>query len=72
MTLLTSPSGAAGVIYTSMPIILDADIEKVWGPLKNGLINTLEAAARAGVQRYVLGSSSKGVATTNYTGPQLS
>ncbi|EHK99823.1 NAD(P)-binding Rossmann-fold containing protein [Glarea lozoyensis ATCC 20868] len=60
--------GAAGAIYTSMPVILDTDIENVWGTSKNGLINTLEAAARAGVQRYVLGSSSKAVITTNYTG----
>lgn len=34
-----------------------------------GTINSLEAAARAGVKRYVLSSSSKAVESTNYNHP---
>lgn len=58
--------GVAGVIHPSMPVIFDADPAKVLGPMVRGVINTLEAAARAGVQRYVLSSSSKAVADTVY------
>ncbi|KAK6371656.1 uncharacterized protein PV06_01323 [Exophiala oligosperma] len=62
--------GAAGVIYPSMPVIFDADPTKVFGPMVRGAINTLESAARAGVQRYVLSSSSKAVADTIYGEPR--
>jgi nucleoside-diphosphate-sugar epimerase len=58
--------GAAGVIYPSMPVIFDAEPAKVFDPMTKGVINTLEAAARAGVQRYVLSSSSKAVSSTSY------
>jgi hypothetical protein len=60
-------AGASGVIYTSMPIIFNADPSKVVDPLVNGVLNTLRSAARAGsIKRYVLGSSSKAVSTTVY------
>jgi hypothetical protein len=50
-----------------MPIIFNADPNKVVDPLVNGVLNTLRAAARAGsIKRYVLGSSSKAVSTTVY------
>ncbi|KAK3652913.1 hypothetical protein LTR56_004861 [Elasticomyces elasticus] len=61
--------GAAGVIYVSTPILFDTDPSKVIGPTVNGTINTLEAAARAGVERYVLAGSSKAIATTMYNTP---
>lgn len=38
-------------------------------PVVKGTINSLEAAARAGVKRYVLSSSSKAVESTNYNHP---
>lgn len=53
-----------------MPVIFDTDPAKVHGPMIQGVINTLEAAARAGVQRYVLSSSSKAVHSNAYTGPR--
>jgi hypothetical protein len=56
-------TGAAGVIYVSTPVLFDTDPAKVIGPTVNGTINTPEAAARAGVKRYVLAGSSKAVAT---------
>ncbi|KAK4891346.1 hypothetical protein LTR27_010000 [Elasticomyces elasticus] len=58
--------GAAGVIYVSTPVLFDTDPAKVIGPTVNGTINTLKAAARAGVKRYVLAGSSKAIATTTY------
>ncbi|CVK85133.1 related to aldehyde reductase II [Fusarium mangiferae] len=61
--------GAEGVIYVSTPIILHADPVKVVEPVGKGTINSLEAAARAGVKRYVLSSSSKAVESTNYNHP---
>ncbi|KAK3627915.1 hypothetical protein LTR56_018905 [Elasticomyces elasticus] len=61
--------GAAGVIYVSTPVLFDTDPAKVIGPTVNGTINTLEAAARAGVKRYVLAGSSKAIATTTYNIP---
>ncbi|KAK7928939.1 hypothetical protein PG985_005937 [Apiospora marii] len=63
-------TGAAGVIYPSMPIIFDTDPVKVYEPMIQGVVNTLEAAARAGVQRYVLSSSSKAVHSNVYDGPR--
>ncbi|KAF5691922.1 aldehyde reductase II [Fusarium denticulatum] len=59
--------GAKGVIST--PIILNADPAKVVEPVVKGTISSLEAAARAGVKRYVLSSSSKAVESTNYNHP---
>ncbi|QGI76994.1 hypothetical protein CEK25_001900 [Fusarium fujikuroi] len=61
--------GAEGVIYVSTPIILNADPARVVDPVVKGTINSLEAAARAGVKRYVLSSSSKAVESTNYNHP---
>ncbi|KAF4955761.1 hypothetical protein FGADI_4332 [Fusarium gaditjirri] len=61
--------GAKGVIYVSTPIILNPDPAKVVEPVIKGTINSLEAAARAGVKRYVLSSSSKAVESTNYNHP---
>ncbi|CAG9992992.1 unnamed protein product [Clonostachys byssicola] len=58
--------GAAGVIYVSTPVLFDPDPSKVVGSNIRSTINTLEAAAKAGVQRYVLSSSSKAVETTLY------
>jgi len=40
-------------------------------PIVNGTINTLEAAARAKVQRYVLSSSSKAVESAIYNQPHI-
>jgi nucleoside-diphosphate-sugar epimerase len=54
------------VIFVSTPILFDPDPVKVFNPLINMTINTLEAAAKAGVKRYVLSSSSKAVETTIY------
>ncbi|KAJ3539655.1 hypothetical protein NM208_g5399 [Fusarium decemcellulare] len=59
-------AGAAGVIYVSTPVIFDADPAKVINPVVKGTINTLNAAARARVKRYVLSSSSKAVESTVY------
>ncbi|KAF5251799.1 hypothetical protein FANTH_3118 [Fusarium anthophilum] len=61
--------GAKGVIYVSTPIILNSDSAKVVEPVIKGTINSLEAAARAGVKRSVLSSSSKAVEPTNYNHP---
>jgi nucleoside-diphosphate-sugar epimerase len=61
--------GAAGVVYVSTPIVFDPDSDKSIGPIVNGTINTLEAAARAGIKRYVLCSSSKAVESTVYNQP---
>ncbi|PYI17216.1 putative aldehyde reductase 2 [Aspergillus violaceofuscus CBS 115571] len=61
--------GASGVIYPSMPVIFDADPTKVVDPLIRGVVNALQAAARAGVQRFVLSSSSKAVRSTIYNEP---
>ncbi|KAF5686537.1 aldehyde reductase II [Fusarium circinatum] len=61
--------GAKGVIYVSTPIILNSDPGKVVEPVIKGTINSLEAAARVGVKRYVLSSSSKAVESTNYNHP---
>ncbi|KAL3456513.1 putative aldehyde reductase 2 [Aspergillus heterothallicus] len=61
--------GASDVIYPSMPIIFNPSTSKVHGPLIKGVLNTLESAARANVQRYVLGSSSKAVSSTVYNSP---
>ncbi|KAJ5352456.1 hypothetical protein N7452_001430 [Penicillium brevicompactum] len=60
--------GAAGVIYTSMPIVFHPDPAKVINQSVKSTINTLEAAAKARVQRYVLCSSSKAVETARYDG----
>lgn len=60
--------GAEGVIYVSTPVNFDPDPAMVVGPSVRSTINTLEAAAKAGVQRYVLSSSSKAVETTRYDG----
>jgi hypothetical protein len=54
----TPATGAAGVIYVSSPVLFDTDPAKVIAPTVNGTINALEAAARAGVKRYVLAGSS--------------
>ncbi|KAK5695118.1 hypothetical protein LTR17_024591 [Elasticomyces elasticus] len=62
-------TGAAGVIYVSTPVVFDTDPAKVIGPTVNGTIKTLEAAARAGVKRYVLAGSSKAIVTTTYDTP---
>jgi nucleoside-diphosphate-sugar epimerase len=62
-------TGAAGVIYVSTPVLFDTDPAKVIAPTVNGTINNLEAAARAGVKRYVLAGSSKAIATTTYNVP---
>ncbi|KAL2835677.1 putative aldehyde reductase 2 [Aspergillus pseudoustus] len=62
--------GASAVIYPSMPIIFNADTTKVHDPLIKGVLNTLAAAARAGVKRYVLSSSSKAVSSTVYNKPR--
>lgn len=64
-----SVKGALGVIYTSTPIIFDQDPAKAVKPVVRGTINTLEAAARAGIKRYVLSGSSKAVETTVYNQP---
>jgi hypothetical protein len=58
-----------GVIYASMPITIDTDPENVFGRMITGITNTLIAAAHAGVQRYVLSSSSKAVESTTYNHP---
>lgn len=60
---------ASGVIYVSTPIVFDADPAKAVDPIVKGTINTLEAAAKAGVKRYVLSSSSKAVESTVYNVP---
>lgn len=57
------------MIYVSTPIIFEPDPVKVISPVIKGTINTLEAAARAGVKRYVLSSSSKAVESTVYDRP---
>ncbi|EWY92180.1 hypothetical protein FOYG_05765 [Fusarium oxysporum NRRL 32931] len=62
-------TGAKGVIYVSTPTILNADPSKVVEPVIKVTINRLEAAARAGVKRYVLSSSSKAVDSINYNHP---
>lgn len=59
----------AGVIFVSVPTIFDSRPEKVVDPLIKGITNTLVAAASAGVQRYVLNSSSKSADSTNYHKP---
>ncbi|KAM5526380.1 aldehyde reductase protein [Fusarium oxysporum f. sp. phaseoli] len=61
--------GAKGVIYVSTLTILNADSAKVVEPVIKGTINSLEAAARARVKRYVLSSNSKAVESTNYNHP---
>ncbi|VUC23495.1 unnamed protein product [Clonostachys rosea] len=58
--------GAAGVIYVSTPVLFHPDPSKVVSSNIRSTINTLEAAAKASVQRYVLCSSSKAVETTLY------
>lgn len=63
--------GVSGVIYPSMPTILHLDPAKVVDPMVRGVVNSLEAAARAGIRRYVLSSSSKAVATVSYGSPPL-
>lgn len=60
--------GASGVIFVSVPTIFDPDPANVVEPLLNGLINSLKAASSAGVQRFVLNSSSKAVDSTDYGG----
>lgn len=52
-----------------MPIIFKTDLGEVAEPLIKGVVNTLAAAACAGVQRYVLSSTSKAVDATVYGGP---
>lgn len=59
-------TGAAGVIYVSTPMIFDSNPAKVVDQNINITINTLEAAAKAGVRRYVLNSSSKAVQSALY------
>ncbi|KAJ5659169.1 hypothetical protein N7507_005620 [Penicillium longicatenatum] len=60
------PYRAAGVIYVSTPIVFYTDPTNVVVANIRSTINTLEAAAKAGVQRYILSSSSKAVETTTY------
>jgi nucleoside-diphosphate-sugar epimerase len=67
--MLTLTVDASGVIYVSTPIVFDADPAKSIDPIVKGTINTLQAAAQAGVKRYVLSSSSKGVESTVYNTP---
>lgn len=52
-----------------MPIIFDLNPDKAIDPIVRGTINTLDAASRAGVKRYVLSSSSKAVESTVYDQP---
>ncbi|KAI5926446.1 NAD(P)-binding protein [Camillea tinctor] len=61
--------GAAGVIYVSTPILFRTDPSTVIDPIVRGTLNTLAAAARAGVRRYVLSSSSKAVEDTVLNAP---
>ncbi|SPO07105.1 related to aldehyde reductase II [Cephalotrichum gorgonifer] len=61
--------GATGVIYVSTPTVFDPDSDGAIGPIVKGTIKTLEAAARAGVKRYVLSSSSKAVESAAYNHP---
>ncbi|KEY70804.1 hypothetical protein S7711_10052 [Stachybotrys chartarum IBT 7711] len=58
--------GATGVIYVSTPIIFNSDPSMVIDPNIRSTINSMEAARKAGVHRYVLHSSSKAVETTIY------
>lgn len=51
-----------------MPIVFHPDPAKVINQSVKSTINTLEAAAKAQVQRYVLCSSSKAVETARYDG----
>jgi hypothetical protein len=67
--LTKSFSGAAGVIYVSVPIVFDTDPAKAIHPIVKGTINTLKASAEAGVSRYVLASSSKAVSSTIHDVP---
>lgn len=53
----------------SVPTIFDPNAEKVVDPLIRGITNSLAAAA-AGIQRYVLNSSSKAVDATDYGRPR--
>lgn len=53
-----------------MPTIFDPTAEKVVDPLIKGITNSLAAAASAGVQRYVLNSSSKATDSTDYSRPR--
>lgn len=61
--------GASGVIFVSMPTTFDPEPANVVDPIIRGLTNTLEAAKVAGVQRYVLNSSSKAVDSADYGKP---
>ncbi|PLB49885.1 NAD(P)-binding protein [Aspergillus steynii IBT 23096] len=63
--------GVAGVIYVSTPVIFSPDQTQAIDRVVKGTINTLEAAARAGVKRYVLSSSSKAVESTVYNVPHV-
>ncbi|KAL3469189.1 NAD(P)-binding protein [Aspergillus californicus] len=63
--------GAAGVIYVSVPVVFNPDPSIAVTPVVNGVLNTLSAAAKANVQRYVLSSSSKAVETIVYNTPHV-
>lgn len=58
------------MILVSVPTIFDPNPEKVVDPLIKGIINSLTAAAAAGVQRYVLNSSSKATDSADYSRPR--
>lgn len=60
---------ATGVIYVSVPRIFDLDSGKVLEPVVKGTIDAPEAASRAGVNYYLLVSSSNAVEATVYHGP---
>lgn len=57
------------VVYVSTPVIFGTDTTKVVDPLVRGTINTLKAAAEAGIKRYVYLSSSKAVESCVYNVP---
>ncbi|WYZ42275.1 hypothetical protein EsH8_V_001170 [Colletotrichum jinshuiense] len=60
-----------GAFDEAFRVIFDTDPDKAIDPVIKGLRNTLEAAARAGVQRYVLSSSSKAVESCVYNHPHI-
>jgi nucleoside-diphosphate-sugar epimerase len=61
--------GAAVVVYVSTPNLFDPEPTNVVDPVVKGTINTLKAAAQAGVVRYVYLSSSKAVEAVVYNVP---
>jgi len=57
--------GADAVIHTASPVLMDGTEEELIGPALDGTLRVLKAAAKAGIKRIVLTSSTAAIVNTD-------